>query len=199
MPPKQKFSSEEIIDVAFNIVRWNGWESLSARAVAQELNSSTMPVYFHFKSMEKLEEEIVKKALALLLEYQSTSRTGDPLLDVGIGYLTFAREEQHLFKGINERKHSHLMTKHGQMNFDMLRDTFLRDSRFKKYTEEECHKILFILWVFVHGLAQLNNNLPLEQFEIFDLTRLLKRTSAIFVKGIDGYLAEGKNVLQDPP
>jgi hypothetical protein len=157
-----------------------------------------MPVYFHFKSMEKLEEEIVTKALALLLEYQSTSRSGDPLLDVGIGYLAFAKEEQHLFKGINEKKHSHLLTKHGQMNFDMLRDTFLRDSRFKKYTEEECHKILFILWVFVHGLAQLNNNLPLEKFEIFDLTRLLKRTAAVFVKGIDGYLAEGKNVLQDP-
>ncbi|MFH1137448.1 MAG: TetR/AcrR family transcriptional regulator [Pseudomonadota bacterium] len=195
MPPKPKFNAEDIIEVAFNIVRWNGWEALSARAVAEELNSSTMPVYFHFKSMENLEEEIVKKALALLLEYQNKITTGDVLLDFGVGYVSFSREEQHLFKGIIDRKYSHLLAKHGQMNFDFLTAALARDDRFKRFSQEELRKILFVLWVFIHGLAQLSNSIPLKQLEEFDLPNLLKTTSSIFVKGLDAFMEQEQGGL----
>lgn len=197
MPPKPKFSYEEIIDVAFNIVRWNGWEALSARSVAEELNSSTMPVYFHFKSMEKLEEEIVKKALALMLEYQRVTRTGDRLLDMGIGYVTFATEEQHLFKGITEKKHGRLLTKHGQTNFDLLMGMISDDPRFQKFNDDQKKKILFILWVFIHGLAQLSNSIPLEKFEEYDLTTALRNTGAIFLKGVEAFRLEGCDKLKN--
>ena len=195
MPPKSRFSAEDIIEVAFNIVRWNGWEALSARAVAEELNSSTMPVYFHFKSMENLEEEVIKKALALLLDYQSRIITGDLLLDFGVGYVSFSREEQHLFKGINDRKYSHLLTKHGQMNFDFLINALAGDERFRRYSQEELRNIMIVLWVFIHGLAQLRNSLPQERLEGIELTEFLKTASSIFVKGLDAGLDQDKTAL----
>ena len=190
MPPKPRFSREDVIDVAYNIVRWNGWEALSARAVAEELKSSTMPVYFHFKSMEGLEEEIIKRAVVLILEYQGRPYTGDWLLDLGVGYVTFANEEQHLFRGINERKHSHLLARHGQMNFDLQWDALGRDKRFRRFTDDQRRKLLFAMWVFVHGLAQLSISMPLDQYDDYDLPRLLNETIAVFLKGLDAVLDE---------
>ncbi|MBU2552152.1 MAG: TetR/AcrR family transcriptional regulator [Proteobacteria bacterium] len=190
MPPKTRFSREVIIDVAFNIVRWNGWEALSARAVAEELKSSTMPVYFHFKSMENLEEEIVKRALTLQLEYQDRSYTGDRLLDLGVGYVTFANEESHLFRGINERKHSHLLARHGQNIFDLHWQALAGDPRFERFTDDQRRRILMAMWFFVHGLAHLSISMPLDEYDDYDLPRILGNTTAIFFKGLNIVLDE---------
>ena len=47
---KAQFSREEIVETAFEMVRENGWKGLSVPAVAKAINSSTMPIYSHFKS-----------------------------------------------------------------------------------------------------------------------------------------------------
>ena len=190
MPPKAKYSPAEIMDIAFNIVRWNGWEALSARAIADELKSSTMPIYVHFKSMENLEEEIIKKSLLLLLEYQTTVRTGDPVLDSGIGYVLFAKEEQHLFKGINDVKYSRLLLKHGQNNFELLMEPISKDPRVAEYTEDQHRRILFIQWVFIHGLAHLNNSILRDQFTDLEIPELLENANDVFLKGVNVFLGQ---------
>ena len=191
MPPKAKYTAREIMDIAFNIVRWNGWEALSARAIADELKSSTMPIYVHFKSMENLEEEIIKRSLALLLEYQTTVRTGNPVLDSGVGYVLFAKEEQHLFKGINNVKYSRLLLKHGQSNFELLMAPLARDPRISDYTEEQHRRILFIQWVFIHGLAHLNNTILQDHFPELEIPEVLAKTNDIFLEGVSAYLGHG--------
>ena len=98
MPVKSKFTAEDIIDAAFLIVRSEGAEKCSARAIAHELNSSTMPIYSCLSSMKELKEAVLKKALDLLISYETKVRTGDVLLDMGIGYIMFAKTEKHLFR-----------------------------------------------------------------------------------------------------
>ena len=44
MPPKFKFSREQIIDASVEIIRKNGSEALTARALAQKLDSSAKPI-----------------------------------------------------------------------------------------------------------------------------------------------------------
>ena len=100
MPPKVKFEREHIINAAFNIVRKHGWQGLSARTLAEQLNSSTRPIYTHLKSMKDLEYEVVKKAMALLEEYINQPRTGDMWTDQGLGSVLFAKHEKELFKAI---------------------------------------------------------------------------------------------------
>ena len=45
MPPKPKFTKEDIVEAAFNIVREQGWEALTQRSIAQKLNASIGPIY----------------------------------------------------------------------------------------------------------------------------------------------------------
>ena len=191
MPPKSKYTAQEILDIAFNMVRCHGWTALSARAIADELKSSTMPIYAHFKSMENLEEEIIKKSLSLLLDYQTTIRTGDPVLDSGIGYVLFAKEEQHLFKGINDVKYSRLLLKYGQSNFDLLMGPLSRDPRVAAYTEDQHRQILFVQWVFIHGLAHLNNTILQDHFTHLEIPEVLAKANDIFMEGVNVFLKHG--------
>ena len=62
MPPVQKTGKDETINVAFDIVRKEGFCNLNARAIAKKLGVSTQPIFSNFKNMEDLKMEIIKKA-----------------------------------------------------------------------------------------------------------------------------------------
>ncbi len=96
---------ESVVKAAFEVVRKNGWQGLSARSIANELNSSTGPIYSHLKSMKILEEEVVKKAMEFFEEYIIKPRTGDKWIDHGLGYVFFARDEKYLFRAIYDENH----------------------------------------------------------------------------------------------
>ncbi len=159
MAPQTKFHKTDTIEAAFSIVRRHGWEKLSARSIAAELGSSTMPIYSNLKSMGDLEETIVKKALDLLLSFQKTPRTVDPILDLGLGYVLFAKHERHLFMAINDEKHGQLQVQLGEENFEFLVQALSEDARAKGMSRDQLRKLMFFWWIFVHGLANINNNL----------------------------------------
>ena len=78
MPPTVQFTREEVIDAAFEIVRHQGLEKLSARLVAGALKSSTTPIYSLFGSTEALEIDVLKKIAERkrLNLFQDLSRIG---------------------------------------------------------------------------------------------------------------------------
>ncbi len=183
MPASLKVSQQEIIEAAFNVVRRHGWTKLSARSIAKELNLSTMPIYHQFKSMVDLEEEIVKKAMALLKEYQSKPYTGDSTQDRGIGYVMFAREESHLFQAINDERHSAWQAKYGDATFDQHIEELASDPRVKGLTTRQLRHLNFLLWIFVHGVASLKNWMQTQQFSDERIVELMRDGSNRIVQG----------------
>jgi AcrR family transcriptional regulator len=153
MPPKQRFSPQDVIEAAYSVVRRQGWERFSARTIADELNSSTRPIYDYFYSMENIEAEVVKKALAYFVEYLSRERTGDKWLDQALGYVLFANEEKHLFRCINDEKHTPFQKQFAKRHWVELGKKLSSDERFKDMSDETKHKIRVTRWMLVHGLA----------------------------------------------
>ncbi len=62
MPPRAKFTREEIVDAGLRIVRRRGIGGVTARELGAELGSSARPVFTVFQSMEEVQAEIVKAA-----------------------------------------------------------------------------------------------------------------------------------------
>ena len=158
MPPKQKFSREDVIDAAFAIVRRQGWKGLSARAIAKELDASTRPVYDYFQSMKHIEKEVVKKALATFVEYIGRDRTGDKWLYQALGYIIFAGQEKHLFRCINDEAHIQYQKEFARQHCLSLRDQLSEDPRFQNLPEETVQRIRVARWFMVHGMAFLAAN-----------------------------------------
>ena len=71
MPPHIKFTPEIILIQAFEIVRQEGLDALSARRIAKELGCSTQPVYNAYKSMPELQNTVIEKAKEYALTYFS--------------------------------------------------------------------------------------------------------------------------------
>ncbi len=158
MAAKNKFDREDIIEIAFAYVRENGWEGLSARYLAQRMNSSTMPIYSSIGSMANLEEEVVKKALALFNTYLTAETTGDKWLDHAIGYVRFAVEEKMLFRCINDEKHTGLQRKNAREMWVSFGDALSDDPRFQEMSRPEMDRIRVMRWFFIHGFSTLVNN-----------------------------------------
>ena len=158
MPPKQKFSAQDVVEAAFQIVRRNGWKGLSARAIAKELNASTRPVYDYFQSMKHIEKEVVKKALATFVEYISRDRTGDKWLDQALGYVTFAAKEKHLFRCINDEEHIQYQKEFARQHWLALGEQLSEDERFHGLPEEAINRIRVVRWFLLHGISYLAAN-----------------------------------------
>ena len=194
MPPKVKFKKESIVNAAYEIVRKNGWQDLSSRSIAEELKSSTRPIYSHLRSMENLEEAVVKKAMALLEEYIRTPRTGDKWLDQGYGYVLFAKREKYLFKAIFDEKHNHLYKKFSAEIFRKLGEDLSDDPDFKVLSEEHQTNMRKVRWVYVHGLASLlANSFEFDEYKTEEeLAHLIKIVNTLIYEGAIAILNPSK-------
>jgi len=59
-------AQEVIIEAAFELVRKEGFEVLSARNIAKQIGCSTQPIYWCYKSMDEIKAEVCRKALPYL-------------------------------------------------------------------------------------------------------------------------------------
>ena len=98
MPPKSKYSKEQLIDVAFAIACKEGFDSITIRKVAEQLGSSIAPIYVNFKDVGELKHEVVLKTISLTKEIIAEQNSGDSFLDVGIGSVIFAKNYPLLFE-----------------------------------------------------------------------------------------------------
>jgi AcrR family transcriptional regulator len=154
MPPLFQFTKSDLVQAAFNIVREEGLENLSARAIAARLKSSTSPIYSLFGSMEALEKEVVEKIVEMKVKYETTQRTGLPYLDVGLGYILFAREEKQLFRSLFQSNYSKVLL---QSTKSELAKLISKDPLTGDLKEEQLHELIELGWYYIHGIASLSN------------------------------------------
>jgi AcrR family transcriptional regulator len=186
--PDRKFSREDIINAAFAVTRKQGWEKCTARTIARELGSSTMPIYSGVSCMQKLEDEIARRAGELLLEYQAEERSGYRFLDMGIGYVLFAQNEKNLFRMLYSRESgrdvsSDRIGRHRGYVFDAIRALLAEEDILSGFSRKEKEDILYKMWIFSHGLAVLSNNAVIGEMTEEEITRILQETGNNVIAG----------------
>lgn len=106
MPPKPKYTREEIIDAAFELVRENGIESLAARELGKRMGTSSSPIFTAFKNMEELQQEVRTKALQEFEACVNDAINYTPVFKhVGEKMIEFAAKEPKLFQFIYMQEH----------------------------------------------------------------------------------------------
>lgn len=99
MPPKPKFTREQIIQTALELVSEKGIEGLTARELGAALGSSARPIFTVFQNMEELQGEVRKAAMARFESYAEHTLTGMSLFkQVGIQMILFGIREPKLYQ-----------------------------------------------------------------------------------------------------
>ncbi|PIP40254.1 MAG: hypothetical protein COX19_06100 [Desulfobacterales bacterium CG23_combo_of_CG06-09_8_20_14_all_51_8] len=158
MARHKRFAKEDILEAAFQIVRENGMEHLTARAIARQLKSSTMPIYSCVNSIREVEEAVVERAWRVLQDYQSRSISGDAFIDMGLGYVLFSKEEKYLFKCLHDDVYAAINTRCSEKSFESNLKKLETNLLFAHLPREISEKIMFHGFLFSHGFASLLNS-----------------------------------------
>jgi hypothetical protein len=186
--PEKRFSTSDIIEAAFNVVRKQGWGKCTARAIAQDLGASTMPIYSGLKSMKNLEDEIAKRASDVLITYQTKKWSGFGFLDMGVGYVMFAQEEKELFRMMyykqpGQEDDRERQKKYRGYVFDVLMDRLEHEEIMTGLSTGQRKEVLNKMWVFSHGLAMLINNSVIDPMTEQEITNFLMDTGGLIITG----------------
>ncbi len=99
MPPKPKYTREEIIAAALALVSEKGMAALTARDLGARLGTSARPIFTAFKSMEEVQNEVMQTAMNRFEEYVHKAANNEPVFkQVGIQMILFAKEEPNLYQ-----------------------------------------------------------------------------------------------------
>lgn len=98
MPPKPKFTSDEIILAALAIVSDRGVNSLTARELAGKMGCSTRPIFTVFSDMDELKHEVRKLAAEQLQKIcDHTINEHGSFVEVAIEVIRFAKRDPNLY------------------------------------------------------------------------------------------------------
>lgn len=153
MPPKFKFTKDEIINAALNIIRANGMSGLTARALAAELGCSVKPIFGLFKNMEEVQQNVFSSAYSLYQSYlkeDMAGKTYPPYKASGMAYIRFAKDEKELFKLLFMRDRTHEEIEENREEIQPLLELIIRNLGLD---EEEAYLFHLEMWIYVHGIA----------------------------------------------
>lgn len=177
MPPKKKFSKEQVVDAAFEIARLEGIDNITIRKVADQLGSSIAPIYVEFDTVDELLQEVIKKTFAISKRLLEEQNTGNPFLDIGVASLRFAKEYPVLFKNLIDKNNY----RNGYDEFidrDLV-NQMKNDPELEGFSNEELLDILLKMRIFQTGLSvMVANGLLHEDLTDEKLINLLERTAS---------------------
>lgn len=158
MPPKPKFTREEIIEAAVSLLDREGVYALTTRNIGKELGSSARPIFTVFKNMEDLNgdlrQAVMKKYNDCVIKAQGYTPA---FKKYGMQMVLFATEKPNLYRYLfmRENKNAHSFDD----LFDNLGETagFCIDVIERDYelTDEKARVLFENVWIYTFGIATL--------------------------------------------
>ena len=193
MAPPNKFTREEMVQAALRVVQAGGIDSLTAKRLAQELGTSTQPIFTCFGSMEGVRQEVHRAAVRRYDEYAAAGLAEQvPFYGFGMQYLRFASEEPELYRllflsrGASTGCSAMEAMAHSQQ---IVRPTLMD---IYKITAEEADRYFRDLWLTVYGLAALivTGSCPYSRQEIGQILTGFSAAICKAIKEIPGFAAD---------
>ena len=153
MPPNFKFTKEEILKSALDIIREKGMSALTARSLAAKLGCSVKPIFGLFRNMEEVQQGVFLAANSMYQNYlQEDMSKGEypPYKASGIAYIRFAKAEKELFKLLFMRDRSNEEEKQDNEEIKQIIELIKKNTGLDK---EDAYLFHIEMWLYVHGIA----------------------------------------------
>lgn len=158
MPPKAKFTREQIIDAAVKITETDGFDCLTARSLGKSLGVSARPMFTAFENMREIADAVKKRADEIYTEYVHEGlKEPKPFKGVGMAYIRFAAERPKLFRLLFMSEQSPISDTqsilHGiESSYDLILSSICESYDLPVAAAE---KLYLHNWIYSHGIAVL--------------------------------------------
>ncbi len=155
MARRKEISKQKILETAYKIAIRDGIEALTARNIAKAVHCSTQPIYLEFSNMADLRCHVLTKiSTELKAKALQQHYTGEPLIDLDLSYISFAKNHIGLFKA---------MFIDGKFGNKLIINTLITLGREKFEEQYDDHKfdaahlkhIVLANWISATGIAAL--------------------------------------------
>lgn len=156
MPRSAFFSKETIAAAGLEVIRRQGVEALTARALSKQLGCSLSPIFTVFKDMDEIHIAVRQAAAALFDDYVKDLIDYQPAFkEYGMRLIRFAKQEQNVFQLFLERGNSLLDNAPGiaLKCLDEIKESY-------QLTNNQVRILYRQLWAFTCGIAVLATQSP---------------------------------------
>ena len=156
MAPKNKFTREEMVAAAVRVVQKLGAAALTAKSLAEELGTSTQPVFTCFGTLDTAKSEVYAAAERRFDEYLTVGlKEKIPFFGFGTQYIRFARKEPELYRLLFLMRQEDM--ENGAFSTMQHMRELVRPSLMDTYhiNEQDSDRYFRDLWLVVHSLATL--------------------------------------------
>ena len=184
MPPKPKFTKEELIQAALELTREGGLEMVVARNLGKKLNTAPSTIFTHFNSVEEIRQAVIEAARAIYNGYvEAGLQMVPPMKGFAVQYIRFAMEESNLYSVlfmnrregfkyvdfiINEGHYERIITA-AEDNFSINR--------------EQAEFVYHNLWAYAHGIAVMSAT-GVCNFSLEEISQMLGMACRSFLIGM---------------
>ena len=195
MPPKPKFTREELIQAALELTREDGLEMVVARNLGKKLKTAPSTIFTHFNSVEEIRQAVMDAARELYNGYVETGlNMVPPMKGFGVQYIRFAMEEPNLYAVlfmnkredfkyvdfiVNEGHYERIITA-AEANFALDR----------KQAELLYHN----MWAYAHGIAVMSAT-GVCDFSLEEISQMLGMACRSFLIGMKVPRDERENIM----
>ena len=156
MPPKPKFTRQEVAAVAFAMIKEGGVSALTARDLGARMGTSARPIFTLFKNMDDVKQAARALAVKEFMEYISDYREYSPAFKrIGMMIVSYGIHEPELFKLLFLQEHPRGESLRGSLkDLDGMDETCVQ-LVMEDYglTEEEGRLLFEQMWTHALGLG----------------------------------------------
>ncbi len=151
MARKKVLSKEQVLECSFRMINTTGLEKVTIRAIANELGTSTAPIYTHYEKMSDIKSDLARYVDKKLMDSLKSEYTENPFYNIGVGLLTFAFDHKKVFQTYYLTNNT-LITRIVDSSPEFI-DNMKTDSFLSLLSEERLKSLIDDMWVYTFGLA----------------------------------------------
>lgn len=158
MPPKPRFTREQIIDAALDLVSEEGIEHLTARELAKRLGASPQPIFTVFDDMGQLRGEVIAAAAARFRTFIAQAKHyTHPFKQSGMQTILFAEKEPKLFQLLlmsesdEPLSFDEMFARHGGNSESFI--SFITSTY--GLSRDEANALFQHVWIYTYGIGAL--------------------------------------------
>lgn len=168
---RKVYTKDQILKAAYELIAKEGFSKFTARNIAKKMGISTQPIYLEFKNMQDLKNTLVESIMTDLHENVFPVRhTDDIIVDLGLNYINFARENRNLYVALYVDEYGGGQMVH-DFSYDYFKENVSKDPKYADLSEDYIKPLHDGIWITVTGIASLMSSgiIQPSQEEIIEL------------------------------
>lgn len=184
MPPKPKFTKEQLIHAALELTREGGLEMVVARNLGKKLNTAPSTIFTHFNSVEEIRQAVIEAARELYNGYvEEGLKMVPPMKGFAVQYIRFAMEESNLYSVLFMKRRDGFKYVDFIVNEGHYEKIITTAENNFSINREQAEFVYHNMWAYAHGIAVMSAT-GVCKFSVEEISQMLGMACRSFLIGL---------------